>query len=122
MYIQNSFVCQSRPVDTMKCVLGNANSCAICPIITNEHFCQLCELCVQIIHKVQNDNQLIEIFLMMCNVHISNCSSKSPHTYTHTTHSHTELFNILFSLLTLSTAFLQNASGPGKNYNSSTYV
>ena len=32
----------------------------------------------------------------------------------HSTHS-TELFKILFSLLTLSTAFLQKASGPGKN-------
>ena len=33
----------------------------------------------------------------------------------HSTHS-TELFKIFFSLLTLSTAFLQKASGPGKNY------
>ena len=32
----------------------------------------------------------------------------------HSTHS-TELFKIFFSLLTLSTAFLQKASGPGKN-------
>ena len=34
----------------------------------------------------------------------------------HSTHS-TELFKIFFSLLTLSTAFLQKASGPGKNYH-----
>ena len=32
----------------------------------------------------------------------------------HSTHS-TELFKIFFSLLTLSTAFWQKASGPGKN-------
>ena len=32
------------------------------------------------------------------------------------THTHTDLFKILFSLLTLSTAFLQKASGPGKNH------
>ena len=36
------------------------------------------------------------------------------HTPLHSTHS-TELFKIFFSLLTLSTAFLQKASGPGKN-------
>ena len=35
----------------------------------------------------------------------------------HSTHS-TELFKIFFSLLTLSTAFLQKASGPGKNIKS----
>ena len=34
----------------------------------------------------------------------------------HSTHS-TELFKIFFSLLTLSTAFLQKASGLGKNVN-----
>ena len=34
----------------------------------------------------------------------------------HSTHS-TELFKIFFSLLTLSTAFLQKASGPGKNHH-----
>ena len=34
----------------------------------------------------------------------------------HSTPLHsTELFKIFFSLLTLSTAFLQKASGPGKN-------
>ena len=33
----------------------------------------------------------------------------------HSTHS-TELFKIFFSLLTLSTAFLQKANGPGKNF------
>ena len=31
------------------------------------------------------------------------------------THTHTELFKILFSPLTLSTTFLQKASGPEKN-------
>ena len=42
-----------------------------------------------------------------------------PHhsTSLHSTHS-TELFKIFFSLLTLSTAFLQKASGPGKNNKS----
>ena len=36
----------------------------------------------------------------------------------HSTSLHsTYLFKIFFSLLTLSTAFLQNASGPGKNSN-----
>ena len=41
----------------------------------------------------------------------------------HSTHS-TELFKIFFSLLTLSTAFLQKASGPEKNIllESVTYV
>ena len=38
----------------------------------------------------------------------------------HTLHS-TELFKIFFSLLTLSTAFLQKACGPGKN-NKSTII
>ena len=28
-------LCQSRPLDTIKCVLGNPDRCAICPIITN---------------------------------------------------------------------------------------
>ena len=42
-------------------------------------------------------------------------SKKKPLHFTplHSTHS-TELFKIFFSLLTLSTAFLQKASGPGK--------
>ena len=42
--------------------------------------------------------------------------SKKPLHSTHSTHS-TYLFKIFFSLLTLSTAFLQKASGPGKNMN-----
>ena len=41
-------------------------------------------------------------------------SKKNYSTPLHSTHS-TELFKIFFSLLTLSTAFLQKASGPGKN-------
>ena len=41
-------------------------------------------------------------------------SKKNHSTPLHSTHS-TELFKIFFSLLTLSTAFLQKASGPGKN-------
>ena len=40
-------------------------------------------------------------------------SKKNHSTPLHSTHS-TELFKIFFSLLTLSTAFLQKASGPGK--------
>ena len=43
-------------------------------------------------------------------------SKKNHSTPLHSTHS-TELFKIFFSLLTLSTAFLQKASGPGKNAN-----
>ena len=39
----------------------------------------------------------------------------------HSTHS-TELFKIFFSLLTLSTAFLQKASGPGKNITTSSIM
>ena len=61
----------------------------------------------QITHKVHHDNQLTELFLMMC---IYPTILQKTHT-----HTHTELFKILFSLLTLSTAFLQKASGPGKN-------
>ena len=41
-------------------------------------------------------------------------SKKNHSTPLHSTRS-TELFKIFFSLLTLSTAFLQKASGPGKN-------
>ena len=41
-------------------------------------------------------------------------SAPTPPTPLHSTHS-TELFKIFFSLLTLSTAFLQKACGPGKN-------
>ena len=39
----------------------------------------------------------------------------------HSTHS-TYLFKIFFSLLTLSTAFLQKASGPGKNHIDEKYL
>ena len=48
---------------------------------------------------------------MMC-IHMT-FSKKNHSTPLHSTHS-TELFKIFFSLLTLSTAFLQKASGPGK--------
>ena len=54
---------------------------------------------------------------MMC-IHMTfskkNHSTPLHSTPLHSTHS-TELFKIFFSLLTLSTAFLQKASGPGKN-------
>ena len=46
---------------------------------------------------------------MMC-IHMTFSKKKN-----HSTHS-TQLFKIFFSLLTLSTAFLQKASGPGKNW------
>ena len=45
-----------------------------------------------------------------CQVRCTSTFFAAMHTYTHT-----ELFKILLSLLTLSTAFLQKASGPGKN-------
>ena len=66
------------------------------------------EICVQIKNKVHHVNHIIEPNLML---------------YTYTTfaqenhfipfHS-TYLFKIFFSLLTISTAFLQKASGQGK--------
>ena len=65
------------------------------------------EIWVQIKNKIHHVNQLIEPDLMMY-VHMT--FSKN----IHSTHS-TYLFKIFFSLLTLSTAFLQKASGPGKN-------
>ena len=72
-----------------------------------EHFRQLREKCVQIKNKVHHVNQLKEPDLMMyIHMHFSKRN--------HPTHS-TELFKIFFSLLTLSTAFLQKACGPGKN-------
>ena len=75
-----------------------------------EHFRQLPEkICVKIKNKVHHVNQLIEPDLLM---YIYNFYPILPHTHTHT---HTELLKIFFSLLILSTAFLQKASGPGKN-------
>ena len=65
---------------------------------------------VQIKNKEHHVNQLIEPDLMM---YISLFLIKPLHS-THSTHS-TYLFKIFFSLLILSTAFLQKASGPGKN-------
>ena len=56
------------------------------------------EICVQNKNKVHHINQLIEPDLMMY-IHMT-FSKKTPP---------------FFSLLTLSTAFLQKASGPGKN-------
>ena len=60
------------------------------------------KICVQIKNKV-HVNQFIEPDLMMC-IH---------KTFSKTNHS-TYLFKIFFSLLTLSTTFLQKASGPEK--------
>ena len=68
------------------------------------------EICVQIKNKVHHVNQLIEADLMMY-IHMTFSKKTTP---LHSTHS-TELFKIFFSLLTLSTAFLQKSSGPGKN-------
>ena len=67
------------------------------------------EICVQIKNKVHHVNQLIEADLMMY-IHMTFSKKTTP---LHSTPS-TELFKIFFSLLTLSTAFLQKASGPGK--------
>ena len=67
------------------------------------------EICVQIKNKVHHVNQLIEADLIMY-IHMTFSKKNTP------LHS-TELFKIFFSLLTLSTAFLQKASGPGKNSN-----
>ena len=65
------------------------------------------KICVQIKNKVRHVNQLKEPDVMMC-THMP-FSKKN-----HSTHS-IYLFKIFFSLLTLSTAFLQKACGPGKN-------
>ena len=46
---------------------------------------------------------------MMYNVHTYDFFNKKNHS--------TELFKIFFSLLTLSTAFLQKTSGPGKKWD-----
>ena len=68
------------------------------------------EICVQIKIKVHHVNQLIEADLMMYK-HMTFSKKTTP---LHSTHS-TELFKIFFSLLTLTTAFLQKASGPRKS-------
>ena len=70
------------------------------------------EICVQIKNTVHHDNQLSDLDLMMyIQLHITFIK------IFHTTLLHTtELFKIFFSLLTLSTAFLQKAGGPGKIY------
>ena len=74
------------------------------------------KICVQIKNKVHHVNQLIEPDLMMY-IHMTfSLKNHSTHPLTHILHS-TYLFKIFFSLLTLSTAFLQKASGPGnKNF------
>ena len=82
------------------------------------------EICVQIKNKVHHVNQLIEPDLMMYihmafstplhPLHSTHSTPPTPPTPLHPLHS-TELFKIFFSLLTLSTAFLQKACGPGKN-------
>ena len=82
-----------------------------------EHFRQLREkYAMKSKNKVHHVNQLIEADLMMY-IHMTfskkNHSTPLHSTPLHSTHS-TELFKIFFSLLTLSTAFLQKASGPGK--------
>ena len=61
------------------------------------------EISVQIKNKAHRDKQLSDLYLMMY-IHI---------TFIEIFHA-TELFKIFFSLLTLSTAFLQKAGGPGK--------
>ena len=50
----------------------------------------------------------------MMYMHMNFSKKKNHSTPLHSTHS-TELFKIFFSLLTISTAFLQKASGPGNN-------
>ena len=78
-----------------------------------EHFRQLREkYAFKLKIKYYHVNQLIEADLMM--YIYTTFAQKKPHTPFHSTHS-TYLFKIFFSLLTLSTAFLQKASGPGKN-------
>ena len=67
------------------------------------------EISVQIKNKVHHVNQLIEPDLMMY-IYTTFAQKKHP---LHTTY----LFKIFFSLLTLSTAFLHKASGPGKIYS-----
>ena len=69
------------------------------------------EICVQIKNKVHHVNQFIEADLMMY-THMTFSKKTTP---LHSTHSN-ELFKIFFSLLTLSTAFLQKARGTGKNF------
>ena len=76
-----------------------------------EHFRQLREkFAFKLKNKVHHVNQLIEPDLMM----YIRLFLKKPLHSTHSTHS-TYLFKIFFSLLTLSTAFLHKANGPGKN-------
>ena len=52
----------------------------------------------------------------MMYIHMTFSKKKPLHSTPHT--PLTYLFKIFFSLLTLSTAFLQKASGPGKKLNS----
>ena len=76
-----------------------------------EHFRQLREkYAFKLKKKVHHVNQVIEPDLIMY-IHMAFPKKTTP---LHPLHS-TELFKIFFSLLTLSTAFLQKACGPGKN-------
>ena len=77
-----------------------------------EHFRQLHEkYAFKLKNKVHHVNQLIEADLMMY-IHMT-FSKKNHSTPLHSTY----LFKIFFSLLTLSTAFLQKTSGPGNKWN-----
>ena len=79
-----------------------------------EHFRQLLEKYVfkLKIKYIMLINSLSPILMMY--IHMTFSKKKPLHTL-HPVHS-TELFKIFFSLLTLSTTFLQKACGPGKNY------
>ena len=70
------------------------------------------EICFQIKNKIHHVNQLIKSDLMMY-IQMTFFKKKPLHPL-HPLHS-THLFKIFFSLLTLSTAFLQKACEPGKN-------
>ena len=77
-----------------------------------EHFRQLRKKYAYILKLVHHVNQLKEPDLMMC-IHMP--FSKKNHSTHSTPRTPTYLLKIFFSLLTLSTAFLQKACGPGKN-------
>ena len=80
-----------------------------CQICMFRHFTNISsimrELCVRVKHKVYSSWYSAH---WSEDVHIANCFSKKQHT-------HTELIKIFLSLLTLSTANLQEARGPGEN-------
>ena len=109
-YIQNFMLYKMICFLSHKFAFSNLRFSPFC-----EHFRQLREkfLIFQIKNKVHHVNQRIEADLMMY-IHMT-FPKKKYSTPLNSTHS-TELFKIFFSLLTLSTAFLQKASGPGKKY------